>query len=239
MKLSLGMAFSDLPVEVRELPAILMPFELSVREVRANGDVLSEFRCGRVEVVSSPGADPMMADMMKSTCAGVEGVSGAVLLNSRGITLETRLSIPANMDPGAKMVLESLRDAIGQVSFPLPEQAVGVGAKWQMMVRPPEPGGLDQTTTFTLRALDGDRFEVASEAKMHAGEGMIQMSPGQPPLKRRSLDSTGSSKLKGDLTHVAPEETVLETSIVERIEVKPGAVMTRKTTVKSEVRAAR
>ncbi|MCU0727546.1 MAG: hypothetical protein MUE73_17450 [Planctomycetes bacterium] len=236
MALSLGMAFGDRPVSMRELPGIILPFTVRVLEVRANGDIGTEFRCGKVEVLATPGTDPMMVDMMKAICAGVEGVSGTSLVTARGITLRSSLSIPENMDPGAKVVLAGMGEAMGRTSFPLPEEAVGAGAKWQVTSRlPDDAGSAEQRATWTLVSLEGDRFTVTSASAIRAGEGIIPTLAGQEPLRRRSLESMASAVMMGDLSRVAPAETVLESSILERIEVKPNAVMTRRTAVRSRM----
>jgi hypothetical protein len=236
MALSLGMAFGEQPVTMRELPSIVLPFTVRVTGVLSNGDVETEFRCGKVDVLATPGTDPMMVDMMKAVCAGVEGVSGTSRCSARGVMLESRLSIPENMDPGAKVVLAGMGDAVGRISFPLPEEPVGAGARWQVVNRlPGEAGGAEQKATWTLVLLDGDRFTVTSASAIRAGEGMIQVLPGRVPLRRRSLESMASAVMKGELSRLAPGETILESSIIERIEVKPGTVMTRRTAVKSRM----
>ncbi len=85
------------------------------------------------------------------------GIRGTVDLDDRGRTVASNFQPVEGLDPALRVMLGNLRTSL--VSVPLPEQAIGVGARWEVR-RTFDLEGLsvEQTLTYTLT---GEQDEVA------------------------------------------------------------------------------
>lgn len=84
------------------------------------------------------------------------GIRGTVDLDDRGRTIAANFQPVEGLDPALRVMLGNLRTSL--VSVPLPEQPIGVGARWEVH-RTVDLEGLavDQTVTYTLT---GEQDEV-------------------------------------------------------------------------------
>jgi hypothetical protein len=73
--------------------------------------------------------------------------------------------------------------------LPLPAQAVGVGGRWSTVRPAAEAGGAVETTTYTMKARDGRRVELAIEVTQAASQ------PDTPSNITELMNGKGSAQL--------------------------------------------
>jgi hypothetical protein len=87
-----------------------------------------------------------------------EGITGHSTMSNRGIVKDLELEIPDAVSPQVRQMMDSMKQSFAQLSAPVPEEAVGVGAKWETKTRLAVNGPvIDQTATMTVVALAGNK----------------------------------------------------------------------------------
>src|SRR5437867_11002112 len=105
-----------------------------------------------------------------------------------------------------------MKDAVSTLSIPLPEEAIGPGAKWEVKL-PVKSGGMtiSQTATYQLASLEGERLAIHSSIAQQATSQKVQ-NPAMPGLKLdlNKMTGTGKGDLTCDLTQLLPPEATVD-----------------------------
>ena len=178
MVMSMKMAMGENKVPAQKLET-RMTMNLNVTNVSGDGDIRYEFKISEFKI-NMPGVveDAQAVQAVKVVLAWMQGIKGHVIVSSRGFTKEADLILPplyvngvaqSKMDPEIKQFMEQSKQEIKQslqMSSPLPEEAVGVGAKWLTTLTVKQNGMvLKQSITSELRSLSGDAAKVSFTIK--------------------------------------------------------------------------
>ena len=109
------------------MPWIHTPMTVKIESVTASGDMTSSFSYGKVSV--EPGA---MAAQLEASMGFLENVSCRFEGNSRGELKSWNCETPENTPPQMKQMLDQMVRNFSNSQIMLPEEAVGVGAKWKL-----------------------------------------------------------------------------------------------------------
>ncbi len=154
--------------------------------------------------------DPEIADGWSAQLVPVRGLSGSATVSSRGISEGVDMTAPAGLDggPEAQMVVQvvqMLRDA----AAPLPDEPVGLGARWQKTsTLDAATGHATQTDTYTLRELKGDTAVLTDVFAQAASPVAPGGASGGPPRMDQLLTS-GTARVRLDLSRIVAQ-TALE-----------------------------
>ena len=99
-----------------------------------------------------------------------------------------------------------MKDLFTQLAAPLPEEAVGPGARWEAKMSIKTQGmTIDQTTTYEVVSLDGESLTTRSTIVQHAADQKIQ-NPAMPGLKMDLIKMVGNGTNQStiDLAHLLP-----------------------------------
>ena len=200
MRIKMGMEMTMGENKVRGiLPEIRITMDLNVTNVSADGDIRYEVKVNKAEVLEDAQVDKKDALVPKAALAEMlaemRGMKGHVIVSSRGFTKEADLVIPPKMmDPETKQFMEEIKQSPYQMSSPLPEEAVGVGAKWLTTARVKQYGMvLKQSITSELRSLSGDAAKVSSTIKLTGSA-----------VGLKSFTSSGNGEMNLDLGRLIP-----------------------------------
>ena len=203
MKMAMAMTLGANSMPKQDLPETRMTMDMKVTNVAPNGDIRYEFKIKKPEVIADKDANPMVVDAMKKALKGMEGMSGYAVVTSRGFTKEADINVPANMDPQMKQFMEGTKQSLHQIASPLPEEPVGVGAKWETIMKLQQNGMvLNQTATNDLVELKGDTGKINLKIKQNAERQKITQNGVTVDLI--SLKSTGDGVMNFDLTRLVP-----------------------------------
>ena len=194
MKMGIEMAMGE--KKVRGIsPEIRITMDLNVTNVSADGDIRYELKVNKVEVLEDAQVDKKDALVFKAALAEMQGMKGHVIVSSRGFTKEADLVIPRKMmDPETKQLMEEIKQSPYQMSRPLPEEAVGVGAKWLTTATVKQDGMvLKQSITSELRSLSGDAAKVSFTIKLTGSA-----------VGLKSFTSSGNGEMNLDLGRLIP-----------------------------------
>lgn len=181
-----------------KMPAIIMPMEVTVKSVSSEGDITYEIVMGEVGLAEDPDALPQVAEAMKASLGGVKGITVTATMSNRGFSKDSDLTVPSDADPQMRQTLDQLQETWSNIAAQLPEEAVGVGARWEVR-QPLQSQGMkiNQTATYELVSLDGDRLSTAVTMTQSASNQKIQ-NPAMPQMKLDVTKLTGSGR--GNLT---------------------------------------
>ncbi|MCW5552631.1 MAG: hypothetical protein KIS67_10805 [Verrucomicrobiae bacterium] len=214
-----------------KMPAIIMPMEVTVKNVSANGDITYEIVIGDVSVAVDPDALPQVAEAMKASLGGVKGLSGTATMSPRGFSKDSDSMLPSDADPQMRQALSQLQETWSNIAAQLPEEAVGVGAKWEVR-QPLKSQGMtvNQTATYELLSLDGDRLSTAITMTQSASNQKIQ-NPAMPQMQLDVTKLTGSGRgnMTLDLGQVMPLTATLQAQTEMSLSMDMGGQKQRMT----------
>jgi hypothetical protein len=188
-KVALDMKMADgqpSPIKLPSTSATLdIPAELTVKEVSSKGDITYEVALGDVSgAEGAAGGAPPAANAKKSPVSGVKGISATGTITSQGFSKAFDLKVPPGADPQTRMVMDLLKDVFIQLVTPLPEQAVGAGAKWEVKA-PIQSHSVkaDQTANYELVSVEGEQLKTKSTSTQRAAPNQKIDNPIMPGMK--------------------------------------------------------
>src|SRR5262245_1669276 len=127
MKMAMDMRFGGNAQSV-DMPTIVNVIESTAKRVTAGGDIDYEFAITDVDI-GNDGGNRAIADGMKGMLTSMKGLGGTITITSRGFTKSVNISIPPGVNPQVAQMMGQMKDMLGQLSAPLPEEPVGVGGR--------------------------------------------------------------------------------------------------------------
>jgi hypothetical protein len=178
-------------------------------------------------VRGAPGTEDVLGEALES----MTGAIGKGTYDRRGAVLELTAPVPdlpGAAGEAADDTAESLQDQASQLSSPLPEEPVGVGARWTVTSNGVLSGlPFEQVTTFTITSIDGDVVVADSITEMTIPPGPMDV-PGAGSAEIVEGAMTGTGTTTWDLRQVVPLNTSLvEGDIVALLEGPSGDVEMR------------
>ncbi len=225
MGTEIAMEMNDMKLPAMKMPAMKMVMSTRITEIRADGDARYEFKVAHVEVVENPDVMPLVLQTMKESAKGLEGFSGYGIVDTRGVTKEADFEIPKEATAQVRQLMTSMRQSIKELSAPLPVEAVGVGARWEVHTVVDQSGmKLLQVATYELIKLDGDKGTTKVTLKQTAPGGDFAPA-GSPPgviAHIDALSSGGSGSMTFDLSRLIPVHSDVRMDMDMAMTVKQG-----------------
>ena len=203
MAMAMKMGETDVPMK---LPAINMTMETAVDKVTSAGDIQFTSTVTDVGVAEEPDANPQAADAMKSALGSVKGLESKGTMSNRGFNKGTDIKIPAEAEPQMRAMMEQMKDTMSHLASPMPEEPVGVGAKWEVKMPMKSQGmTINQTATFELVSLEDEKISTKSTIVQNAANQKVQ-NPAMPGLKMDliKMSGTGTGETTNDLAQLIP-----------------------------------
>ena len=224
-----------------KLPSTLMKMETVVTQVDPNGDIHYKFRYTDADMTSDASIPAGVLNTARAQVKKMVGLSGVFVMDDRGNTKSTSLSIPKGVDAATRQMLEQSFQSLEQLSAPLPEAAVGVGAQWKTLL-PAKIYGMtiNQTGTYELVSLkDGvATLKVGIKQQAQDQKLAIPRMPKGANVTLKSLNTTGQGEIKVRLDRLLPSVATLSmTSAAQMQTASPGTSgMTIATKTQMEMR---
>lgn len=224
MKMSMQMPGGPAAGQAMKIPAMTMPMDLTVQSVAPNGDISYQMIMGEPDVADDPAAMPTMVQAMKTALASFKGLTINGVMSDRGITRQVDMKIPDNANPAMRQSMDQMKESMNNMGAPFPQEAVGPGAKWELKMRIKSGGiSLDQTATYQLASLDGDRWSAKCTIEQSAGKQTVQNpSLGSAQMNLLQMTSNGGGTLTSDLSKILPLHGNIDTHVDMNSEIKSG-----------------
>lgn len=225
-KMTMAGTSNGMPIPV---PSFTMAMTFNVQDVNDHGDAHYVMGFGDVKVELGAGGQPGMQEAMDQAFGVLKRAKMAATLSARGelkdMTMELPEDVPDALRASLDSTLSSLKD-VGPVV--LPEEPIGVGARWQVGMTMSTGGlTLDQTAVYKLTARDGDRYELTYEIQQ-TGKPQEMHAPNLPPgakLEVLSLTSKGTGAMAMDLTRIAPSKGSMHMTTAQSMRFTMGEMV--------------
>lgn len=192
------------------MPTISMTMDIEVTEKVSDTEAKYQFVMSDVQVKDRPGSMPGMSGNMQMVMNKAKGMSGTAIVDTRGINRDATMTLPEGMDAQMKQMMGGSMQNMEQLSAPLPEEAVGQGAKWELHQSIEQNGmKVSQVVLYELIELSGDTGKMTATITQKADKQNVAM-PNMPGAKAELLylKSTGNGETGFDLTKLVPSSTV-------------------------------
>jgi len=239
-ELEFGAAGQKMPTA---LPQTRMVIDAKVKAVSPSGETRLGLSIVEADLAegASPGATPA-GEKLALVIRGMKGLSGDKLVDARGVSHRFALVFPEGKDDlmataALKPVVQGFERAIDQMTVPFPEEAVGVGAKWEVVQKVADAGmALDQTTTFEIVGKNGGVVSLRYTVTLAAPPGKLESAfAGGMAAEVLRLTGSGEGTIDTDLTKMLPAAMKGKSRIAMQLEIgAPGA----KRTLEVEMRLA-
>lgn len=200
-----------------DIPTIREIMGIEVKEKLPDGSVRLAWKLDATSVLDDVPLDPKVRATLEATLATLVGMHGEARLSTRGVMSEATFAVPRDAPASVAQLMESMRDALTKLYVPLPVDAVGLGATWEVASSFPMLGAkvgttwrdhltaLDATsarwtTTIAMTARDQPITTQGMTGVLHAmtgrGHGEVDWSPHQMmPLGRVAMTTDGAFSL--------------------------------------------
>jgi hypothetical protein len=131
MTMGMSLDLPGVPAQSVQLPPMKVGADVGVTNVTPAGDVSFDFGYTSVRLDDAAGADPAVASLVQGMDTDFKNVRGSATMTSRGEARDARMDVSKVTNPQLSQMLGSIENSIQSLAIPLPEEAVGVGAKWE------------------------------------------------------------------------------------------------------------
>lgn len=220
-------------------PATVMKMEFLVTQVDANGDIHSKFTYTDGDVVADASVAPEILESVRAGIKKMVGLNGTLITDNRGQVKSSKITLPENVDPLSKNFLEQLSNSLNQMSSPMPEEAVGIGAKWRISSQLKIGAiNINQSAVYELVSLKDNiaTLNITMEQQANSQELALPGIPeGSASVSLKSLTSQGQGQMTLPLNSIMPTRSTIsvrsqnEMSIKEPNEGKETTIGTQMT----------
>jgi len=191
----------DLPDRVG--PVLTFDSEVTVERVDDEGDLQFAWiftRCAACDPASEDSeAEELLLDVSGFTARGQ--------VSDRGLVHAIEFEEPDDPTASMKRLFEGLQIVLNEIATPLPQEPVGVGARWAAAHATTYVGmRMVETSEYELLAIEGDRLTLRVNTALTAPEQSVTFPnvPAEIGLTLTSFHGRGTSRLRVDLDHLTP-----------------------------------
>ncbi|AKJ02478.1 hypothetical protein ATI61_108132 [Archangium gephyra] len=173
--------------------------------------------------------------------AQMKGLSVSFVMSPKGYISQVEYALPEDPDPEDEATLHDLAETLwAEVTTPLPDEPIGIGATWQVLTRTPGSGmDLLQSATYRLESRNGDKVKVSMELEELVAnpEVTTEAMPEGYSATVKSFKSSETGTWNLDMRAITPEQgEALQKTAVTFGEQGEGADAADELQVDTEVR---
>jgi hypothetical protein len=219
--MSMSMDIAGMQAPSMQIPSMKMGADVGVTGVTPSGDVSFAIAFTGVSVDNAPGVDPTIAATIQSMEGDLKTVHGSATMTNRGATRGATVDISKVTNPQLAQMMGSLSSSLDGLTVPLPEEAVGVGARWESR-QAIQSGGMQiyQKTLWELVAIDRKTVSLKAVVEQMAPPQPINnpMLPAGADVSLERLTGSGNGTVSLHLDGLVPTSDVnMQTTVVMNV----------------------
>lgn len=210
MKMSQSISMAGAPANPAAIPDQQFVIGVEVKSVAANGDIEFGFVYSDIKVVTADGKPTPVSSAIEQSLKPMVGTGGTAVIDSRGVTKASEYKTPEGLQPAIQAAIDGMKDSLKNLASPVPEEAVGVGAKWKVVQKLNANGlELTQIAVTELTELSSKGFSVKVDLTQEANPQEVKngMLPPGATMKLESLDTNGEGKSDFEFANFFPKKT--------------------------------
>jgi len=210
--MSMSMKAGEMESPPMKLPTMSMNMEVTTKDVSADGNITYEMVMSDATVTEEPGVLPQVTEAIKGSLASFKNMNGTGSISSRGLNLASEMKLPPETNPQTRQMMEQMKDSFSNLGVPLPEEAVGAGAKWESRTLLKSQGlNINQTATYELVSIEDERVTTKTSVSQSAANQKIE-NPSMPGMKMElsKMAANGNGNIILNLNQVLPAEGTVD-----------------------------
>ncbi len=239
MDMEMGLLIANKSMPINKLPTTVLTFETLVNQIDPDGDIHYQFRYTNVDVVGASKLLPTLVGQLRTQLQKLKGFQGLVVADSRGQTKSGKFNLPPELDNASKQMLKQITHSVEQLSSPVPEPALGVGAKWQVVSAPKLNGiAIQQITTYELVSFQTDGMTLNVMLAQQAPPQQMNATglPNDRTLMLKSLSGMGKGQATVKFDRLMPLNSSMISQMRSEMESpNPPGVMKMTTNTRMEL----
>jgi Family of unknown function (DUF6263) len=208
LNIASGAKTDQMQMPPSKMPPIKITAKTKVQDVSPEGDITYRFVIADAAVGAERESSPRTATIMKETLDTLKGLSETLKISSRGIKDGNQFRAPPSASPQVSQLAQQLGQSLSDLCLPLPEEAVGAGARWRAKSQIKSQGWtVDRASEYRLVSFQRDHLIIQSTTTENASNQTTQSQaiPGMTiHMTRMAGKATGNTTL--DLARLLPEE---------------------------------
>jgi len=197
-----------------DMPVMKMTSEIASTAVATTGDISYNIAFTGMSAEAAPGADPTLAAVFGGAVDVIRSVKGSAIVSDRGVKRSSMLNLDAVTDPTIKQALQSFTGSIENIAVPLPEEAVGPGARWEVRMSTSAAGMTAfQKSEYELVSVSGNTVSLRVKTEQIAPPQSMN-SPALPAgmsMQVEKMSGSGSGTITLNLVSLVPTSEMSQT----------------------------
>jgi hypothetical protein len=186
MGMSMSMAGNQMPAV--QMPTMRMGADMAVTTVTPAGEASFSLSFTELAWVPAPGVDPQVMAMLQSMPINAKELQGTGTVSSRGVTHDVHLDLTKISNPQLAQTMGAFSSSMENLAMPFPEEAVGVGARWEVR-QAAEANGMRTFQKYEFELVTMDENGCALKTKVEQSAPPQAMNnPALPPGTDASIE---------------------------------------------------
>lgn len=190
------------------LPSVHILIAIDPQSITPDDDLHYAWRVTSATVEAAEETTSQLAEGLRAEVAEITRLAGSALVTDRGLAREVTITSRRPIrHPGTGMA-EQVRQTLRDVAAPLPEEAVGVGARWRRLSQlDVQDAIVTQAETFRLVELQGSRGMLDDALAQTAPPQALPVPEGLEgePARMESMLASGQERVHFDLSRLVPQ----------------------------------
>jgi hypothetical protein len=150
-----------------------------------------------------PGGNEAVTATLKQAATGLTSVKGTGVVSNRGVPRSVKIDASGITDPTMKQTFDQMATTFQNMSMPMPNEAVGVGGKWEVRNAIDSGGAaIFQKTEYEIVSIDGPMLTLKAKIEQTAPPQSVNI-PNVPPgvaatLSKMTGSGTGTMTVRLD-----------------------------------------
>lgn len=222
MDLEMSMESGGMKLPATKMPRMNLIFNFNTGD-GAGTEWPVDGKLSKITIDPKGAAQDQIAAALRPQLGSLEGLGMNYFVDQKGRIRDVKITLPPALPPMAGQMMSGMTQSVESMTSPLPDEAIGVGAKWEVFSRIVANGAdLLQIATFTLDKRDGGVLTLDAGVRQYAAKDAIN-PPGMPPgavARLTSYQCQGGGKPVFDMADVAPKSGSMSINSTMSIELK-------------------
>lgn len=220
---SVALQLGDKEVPARTIPTMTAVLDTEVTKAPKDGPIEIRFSAVEATRVEDPEASARLVAAVDQAIAGLREAKGTWTIDRQGRTVSVDLALPEQQRGGPQPSVEGFRQALQQLWIRLPDEPVGVGARWKAVSHfDASDIEVQQVATYELVELDGDTVHVELDLEQSSTKPLGEREVGGVPMDLGGFGAVGRGEAIHRLDRIAPKRGDVSLRSIVKSSLKLG-----------------
>lgn len=239
LSMTLEVAQGERTAPPQTIPRIATLLDLVTASAAKDGALGVDATVKKVSIAEDAGVPAQIAERLLPHLKAIEGLALHYDVTPEGRVKQAGAKMPASKKgAGLDGTLSQMTQSLESMIAPFPDEAIGIGARWQVLSRFDSSGTeLVQWSTFELKERDDKGVKLALEVVQAAAKPEVTPPNLPPGVSAKLVDfaSTGKGESTVDFTFPAPRAATMAVDSKMTLSVQQANAPAASTSMKSKM----